>query len=251
MSSLKYLGGIFGGVLMMIAAILLALYIFVPQLMPGPGEIIRNYIVGGLLFLTLGTAFYLYYVEVIKGDFINSLVLAKIYEYTEIKKEPIWKEKLVECLKEKFSEKVISQEAERLSNLGLIVKRHQMAENLFRECYVIEDKEMYLAKMVYDKINSTNKKMIDKIKNLGYTLPSDQKFMNEDKEKQFLETIGLYKEDLSHIPFFDLQKIKKVLEKCRETTFFCDSCMGCEIEKVIKNIEKEEEVREILSSYRG
>ncbi|MCX6764900.1 MAG: hypothetical protein NTU58_04345 [Candidatus Nealsonbacteria bacterium] len=239
------------GIFLLIAAILLALYIFVPQLMPGPGEIIRNTIIVIFLLWAFGTTMYVWIKQEIRGeiDSIESQILAKIYECTEIKKSPIWKEKLVECLKEKFSEKVISQEVERLVDLELIIISSERTKG-FIEFYIIGDKEFYLARMIYDRINLVHKKAIEKIKELYYPLRSGQKVMDKDKEDQFLKIAGLYKEDLSHVPSSDLSKIRTLLEKFQKVTFFYDYTKR-KIEKVVENIEKEEEIRQILSQYRG
>ncbi|MCX6764311.1 MAG: hypothetical protein NTU58_01245 [Candidatus Nealsonbacteria bacterium] len=80
-------------------------------------------------------------------------ILAKIYEYTEIKKKPIWFSRLVYCFRGKIFRNEISKAEDRLYHWGIIDKKYKDAEGLWTCCYLIEDEAVDFARMLYEKIN--------------------------------------------------------------------------------------------------
>ena len=84
---------------------------------------------------------------------VDFRVLAKLYEYIEIKKQPIWFSKLVSCFEGKISRSEISKTEDRLYDLGIIDKKYKKVEGRWTCCYFVEDEAMYFAKILNEKIN--------------------------------------------------------------------------------------------------
>jgi hypothetical protein len=81
---------------------------------------------------------------------VDFRVLAKLYEYIEIKKQQIWFSKLVSCFEGKIPKVEISKSEDKLYDLGIIDKKYQRAEGLWTSCYIIEDEAMDFAKTLYE-----------------------------------------------------------------------------------------------------
>jgi hypothetical protein len=83
---------------------------------------------------------------------IEFRVLAKLYEYINVKKKPIWFSRLARCFRGKFPKWKISQAEDRLYDMGWIDKKFKMAEGLWTSCYIIEDDVVSFAEVIYENI---------------------------------------------------------------------------------------------------
>ncbi|MCX6764543.1 MAG: hypothetical protein NTU58_02435 [Candidatus Nealsonbacteria bacterium] len=238
--------------LILIAMIIAAL--FAPWLFPDYAERIQEWVIGIIL---LGAVINTMYFMVIGShkpdtDSAEARILAKIYEFPVVRMEPVWVKKLIESLKDKFSEKEIREAESRLYG-SEIISYCKVDGSDSEYCYLIEDKRvMYLAEMIYDRINKKHKKALKYIKDLGYPLAYSGEKTAEicNREDHFLEVVDPYRKTLLSVPSSDLRKIRAVFEKCKKKSYFTSNSAKGIVGLAIDNIKREEDIRRLEKPYR-
>jgi len=228
--------------------------LFAPWLFPSYAKIIQEWVTGIILLGAVTNAIYFMTIGSHKPDTdsTESRILAKLYELTIVKSEPVWIKKLIESLEDKFSEKEIREAENRLCE-SEIISYCKVNGGDSEYCYLIEDNRvMYLAEMIYDRINKKHKKALKWIKDLGYPLVYSGEKTTDicNREDHFLEVVDPYRKTLLSVPSSDLRKIKAVLEKCKKKSYFTSNSAKGIVDLAIDNIEREEDIRRLEKPYR-
>ena len=96
-----------------------------------------------------------------------------------------------------------------------------------------------------------HEKIADKIGGLkrrietGYPLPGGGKMVDQKAEKELLEIVDWYSNDISSISFPDIKKLIEAFEECKNLSFWNFETKK-EIEKVIANLRKKKGFKDYL-----